>query len=202
MTKFGYGNFRGEITDTEISEFMEANGLGVTIYPDKALFINPDGDLINSKEDERQADGRTEDHRIVSDIIAEGEYMDTNPGLFWGAFHDKTRMIRYVPESNEALIEENQVPTTFQRDTLEKLVTDTLLKMHIKGLFEEDISKIITFANNPDGYQLTLTKVATPVAEEQDSKIEEHNFESTVDPFAEDDYSEEPDEDNDKLLFN
>lgn len=121
MTKFGYGNFRGEITDTEISEFMEANGLGVTIYPDKALFINPDGDLINSKEDERQADGRTEDHRIVSDIIAEGEYMDTNPGLFWGAFHDKTRMIRYVPESNEALIEENQVPTTFQRDTLEKL---------------------------------------------------------------------------------
>lgn len=83
-----------------------------------------------------------------------------------------------------------------------KSVTDTLLKMHIKGLFEEDISKIITFANNPDGYQLTLTKVATPVAEEQDSKIEEHNFESTVDPFAEDDYSEKPDEDNDKLLFN
>lgn len=42
MTKFGYGNFRGEITDTEISEFMEANGLGVTIYPDKSLFINPE----------------------------------------------------------------------------------------------------------------------------------------------------------------
>lgn len=121
MTKFGYENFRGEITSTEINEFMEANGLGVTIYPDKALFITPDGNLISSKEDERQADGRTEDHRIVSDLIAEGKYMDTNPGLFWGAFHNKTRMIRYVPESNEALIEANQTVTTFQADTLEKL---------------------------------------------------------------------------------
>lgn len=112
-----YEDANGYVSDEEIKRyFAEELEMGKTDNPYEALYILRDGTLISSIDDYGD---RSEDHRAITGLISEGDdYYRTSDGAnkFWSALHEKTGVIRVVPETGEALIAVNQKLSPAQQE--------------------------------------------------------------------------------------
>lgn len=115
-----YEDTNGYVSDEAIKRyFAEELEMGQTDNPYEALYILRDGTMIGSIDD---YGNRSEDHRAITGLISEGDdYYHTSDGAnkFWSALHEKTGVIRVVPETGEALIAVNQKLSPVQQEIIE-----------------------------------------------------------------------------------
>lgn len=116
-----YENKNGQVTDKQIKAYVEDYGYEMTDNLDEALYILRDGSMISGGYD---MGIRGEDHNMIVDLISEGVEKDKNSEgatNFWEALHQKTSLVRVVPETNSALIATGQQLTAPQRHTIDEL---------------------------------------------------------------------------------
>ena len=101
------------LTNEEIIELFEAEGVETTENLDEAIYILDDGTLISGMF----YDGcRTEDHRIIEVLFDD---IDRYTEDFWKQAHERTGMIQHVPESGWILVKQGQEPTAEQQQYFE-----------------------------------------------------------------------------------
>ncbi len=116
-----YENKDGQVTDEQIKAYVEDYGYEMTDNLDEALYILRDGSMISGGYD---MGIRGEDHNMIVDLISEGVEKDKNSEgatNFWKALHQKTSLVRVVPETNSALIATGQQLTAPQRHVIDEL---------------------------------------------------------------------------------
>lgn len=116
-----YENKDGQVTDEQIKAYVEDYGYEMTDNLDEALYILRDGSMISGGYD---MGIRGEDHNMIVDLISEGVEKDKNSEgatNFWKALHQKTSLVRVVPETNSALIATDQQLTAPQRHVIDEL---------------------------------------------------------------------------------
>lgn len=116
-----YENKDGQVTDEQIKAYVEDYGYEMTDSLDEALYILRDGSMISGGYD---MGIRGEDHNMIVDLISEGVEKDKNSKgatNFWKALHQKTSLVRVVPETNSALIATGQQLTAPQRHVIDEL---------------------------------------------------------------------------------
>ena len=116
-----YENKNGQVTDEQIKAYVEDYGYEMTDNLDEALYILRDGSMISGGYD---MGIRGEDHNMIVDLISEGVEKDKNSEgatNFWKALHQKTSLVRVVPETNSALIATGQQLTAPQRHVIDEL---------------------------------------------------------------------------------
>lgn len=116
-----YENKDGQATDEQIKAYVEDYGYEMTDNLDEALYILRDGSMISGGYD---MGIRGEDHNMIVDLISEGVEKDKNSEgatNFWKALHQKTSLVRVVPETNSALIATGQQLTAPQRHVIDEL---------------------------------------------------------------------------------
>ena len=116
-----YENKNGQVTDEKIKAYVEDYGYEMTDNLDEALYILRDGSMISGGYD---MGIRGEDHNMIVDLISEGVEKDKNSEgatNFWKALHQKTSLVRVVPETNSALIATGQQLTAPQRHVIDEL---------------------------------------------------------------------------------
>ena len=97
------------LTNDEIIEMFEAEGVETTDNLEEAIYILSDGTLISGMF----FDGmRTEDHRIIEILFDD---IDRNSNNFWEQAHERTGMIQHVPETSFILIKQGQETTEEQQ---------------------------------------------------------------------------------------
>lgn len=85
------------LTNSEIIEAFENEGVETTTKLSEAIYILSDGTLINGMF----YDGdRTEDHRIIEVLFDDIDRYTPN---FWSIAHERTGMIQHVPETSYIL---------------------------------------------------------------------------------------------------
>lgn len=98
-----------KLTNEQIIELFEAEGVETTEDINEAIYILDDGTLISGMF----YDGmRTEDHRIIEVLF---EDIDRYTKYFWEQAHERTGMIQHVPETSFILIKQGQEPTEEQK---------------------------------------------------------------------------------------
>lgn len=98
------------LTNEQIIELFEEEGVETTENLEEAIYILDDGTLISGMF----YDGcRTEDHRIIEVLFDD---IDRYTYDFWEQAHERTGMIQHVPESNWILIKQGQEPTPEQQE--------------------------------------------------------------------------------------
>lgn len=101
------------LTNEQIIELFEAEGVETTESLDEAIYILDDGTLISGMF----FDGmRTEDHRIIEVLFDD---IDRYTKDFWEQAHERTGMIQHVPETSFILIKQGQEPTAEQKQYFE-----------------------------------------------------------------------------------
>lgn len=101
------------LTNEEIIELFEAEGVETTESLDEAIYILDDGRMISGMF----FDGmRTEDHRIIEVLFDD---IDRYTKDFWEQAHERTGMIQHVPETSFILIKQGQEPTAEQKQYFE-----------------------------------------------------------------------------------
>lgn len=116
-----YENKDGQVTDEQIKAYVEDYGYEMTDNLDEALYILRDGSMISGGYD---MGIRGEDHNMIVDLISEGVEKNKNSegaNNFWKALHQKTNLVRVVPETNSALIATGQQLTAPQRHVIDEL---------------------------------------------------------------------------------
>lgn len=116
-----YENKDGQVTDEQIKAYVEDYGYEMTDNLDEALYILRDGSMISGGYD---MGIRGEDHNMIVDLISEGAEKNKNSEgatNFWKALHQKTSLVRVVPETNSALIATGQQLTAPQRHVIDEL---------------------------------------------------------------------------------
>ena len=116
-----YENNDGQVPDEQIKAYVEDYGYEMTDNLDEALYILRDGSMISGGYD---MGIRGEDHNMIVDLISEGVEKDKNSEgatNFWKALHQKTSLVRVVPETNSALIATGQQLTAPQRHVIDEL---------------------------------------------------------------------------------
>lgn len=116
-----YENKNGQVTDEQIKAYVEDYGYEMTDNLGEALYILRDGSMISGGYD---MGIRGEDHNMIVDLISEGVEKDKNSEgatNFWKALHQKTSLVRVVPETNSALIATGQQLTAPQRHVIDEL---------------------------------------------------------------------------------
>lgn len=116
-----YENKNGQVTDEQIKAYVEDYGYEMTDNLDEALYILRDGSMISGGYD---MGIRGEDHNMIVDLISEGVEKNKNSEgatNFWKALHQKTSLVRVVPETNSALIATGQQLTAPQRHVIDEL---------------------------------------------------------------------------------
>lgn len=116
-----YENKNGQVTDKQIKAYVEDYGYEMTDNLDEALYILRDGSMISGGYD---MGIRGEDHNMIVGLISEGVEKDKNSEgatNFWEALHQKTSLVRVVPETNSALIATGQQLTAPQRHVIDEL---------------------------------------------------------------------------------
>lgn len=85
------------LTNSEIIEAFENEGVETTTKLSEAIYILSDGTLISGMF----YDGdRTEDHRIIEVLFDDIDRYTPN---FWSIAHERTGMIQHVPETSYIL---------------------------------------------------------------------------------------------------
>lgn len=116
-----YENKDGQVTDEQIKAYVEDYGYEMTDNLGEALYILRDGSMISGGYD---MGIRGEDHNMIVDLISEGVEKNKNSEgatNFWKALHQKTSLVRVVPETNSALIATGQQLTAPQRHVIDEL---------------------------------------------------------------------------------
>ena len=98
-----------KLTNEQIIEAFENEGIETTIDINEAIYILSDGTLISGMF----YDGdRTEDHRIIEILFDDINRYDND---FWKLAHERTGMIQHVPETSYILKTVSQEVTTEQK---------------------------------------------------------------------------------------
>lgn len=122
MTRTEYEQDNGQVSDQAIKQFAKDNDLVMTNDINRAIYLLRDGSMIAGEYDEDPyADCRVGDHRCIMGLTSEGDDFyksDSNQIKFWDKLHEKTQLVRLVPETNEALIIEGQKLTNKQKEML------------------------------------------------------------------------------------
>lgn len=101
------------LTNQQIIEMFEAEGVETTENLEEAIYILSDGTLISGMF----YDGdRTEDHRIIEILFDDIDRYTPN---FWQQAHQRTGMIQHVPETSFILIKQGQEVTEDQAQYFE-----------------------------------------------------------------------------------
>lgn len=96
------------LTNEQIIEMFENEGVETTTELEEAIYILDDGQMISGMF----YDGcRTEDHRIIEVLFDD---IDRYSNDFWELAHERTGMIQHVPETSFILYKENQEITPEQ----------------------------------------------------------------------------------------
>ena len=114
---------KNEYIEEQLENFPDQNDLvkalfeeGVIFTDDitQAIWVFPKGTMISG---EFEYGSRGQDHRIIETSVFKH---NRNDGIkFWNEVHEKYNVIRLTPETNQALIKENQPITRNQRDLVE-----------------------------------------------------------------------------------
>lgn len=116
-----YENNNGFVSDEQIKAYVKDNDSQLTNDLDEALYILRDGSMISGMYD---AGIRGDDHRMIEGLISEGKEMyqsDEATVNFWQKLHEKTSLVRVVPETKQALIARGQSLTVKQREIINQL---------------------------------------------------------------------------------
>jgi hypothetical protein len=97
----------------EIANTLEENGYTFTTNPKEAIYIFPDGSMIDGCFD---YGSRGEDHRMIECLMESNRY-DKN---FWDDVHSQLNVVRLVPETMYALIAKGQQLTKQQLKIINK----------------------------------------------------------------------------------
>lgn len=119
MTK--YENQNGLVTDDQVKAYVLDNDSQLTDNINEALYILRDGSMISGMY---EYGIRGDDHRMIEGLISEGETMHQNDQAtvdFWKALHQKTGLVRVVPETKQALIAKGQKLTANQKEAIDEL---------------------------------------------------------------------------------
>ena len=103
------------ITNEQIIEMFEADGIETTDNLDESIYILDDGTMISGMF----YDGdRTEDHRVIEVLFDDIDRYTSN---FWSIAHERTGMIQHVPECNQLLINKTNVLSDEQMEIVEQV---------------------------------------------------------------------------------
>ena len=103
------------ITNEQIIEMFEAEGIETTDNLNESVYILDDGTMISGMF----YDGdRTEDHRIIEILFDDIDRYTPN---FWSIAHERTGMIQHVPECNQLLINKTNVLSDEQMEIVEQV---------------------------------------------------------------------------------
>lgn len=127
LTPTKYEEPDGHVTNQAIRQYVEDSAMMMTTDFAVAIYLLTDGSLISGESDLSAHHGnRVLDHRVISDLIAEGQdykggnfYQLGETGTFWQALQTKTSMVMLVPETKEALIAKNQTLTPIQKQLIQ-----------------------------------------------------------------------------------
>lgn len=97
------------MTDQEVFEYFKDCGLDAVDNPDIALYIMKNGMMIGDPLDEEEGIRGT-DHQVALGLTDASLSYEKR----WKKLHEETGLIRYVPETGEALIAEKQELTYAQ----------------------------------------------------------------------------------------
>jgi hypothetical protein len=102
------------IMNTEtINTILEENGYQLTNNPKEAIYIFPNGEMIDGGFD---CGSRGEDHRMIECFMDSDRYDDN----FWNDVHDQLKVVRLVPETMYALIAVDQELTKEQLNIIKE----------------------------------------------------------------------------------
>ena len=103
------------ITNEQIIEMFEAEGIETTDNLNESIYILDDGTMISGMF----YDGdRTEDHRVIEVLFDD---IDRYTNNFWELAHERTGMIQHVPECNQLLINKTNVLSDEQLEIVEQM---------------------------------------------------------------------------------
>ena len=122
MTRTEYEQADGTVSDQAIKQFAKDNDLAMTNDINRAIYLLRDGSMIEGEYDEDPySNCRVGDHRCIMGLTSEADEFynsDSNQIRFWDKLHEKTQLVRLVPETNEALIIKGQKLTDKQEEIL------------------------------------------------------------------------------------
>lgn len=98
---------------TNLLELLEEDGYSLTNNIQHAIYIFPNGDMIDGGFD---CGSRGEDHRMIECLMNIDRY-DNN---FWESVHAQLQVVRLVPETKFALIANGQTLTDKQIQAIKK----------------------------------------------------------------------------------
>lgn len=96
------------MTDSLIIRELEFNGYSLTDNPYEAIYVMRNGNLISGDFD---MGIRGTDHRMVECLVNTNRYKDD----LWDVVHNNLGLVRLVPETKIALINEKQELTQVQK---------------------------------------------------------------------------------------
>ena len=103
------------LTNEQIIEMFEAEGIETTDNIDESIYILDDGTMISGMF----CDGdRTEDHRVIEVLFDD---IDRYTNNFWELAHERTGMIQHVPECNQLLINKSNVLSDEQLEIVKQM---------------------------------------------------------------------------------
>ena len=101
---------------TNLKEICITEGIELTQLPDHAIYILPDGSLIDGCFYDNE---RSEDHRLA-ESLSEFDRYDGN--RFWLDLFNNLNMIMLVPETKTILITKQQTITLAQTEQMNMLI--------------------------------------------------------------------------------
>ena len=101
---------------TNLKEICITEGIELTQLPDHAIYILPDGSLIDGCFYDNE---RSEHHRLA-ESLSEFDRYDGN--RFWLELFDNLNMIMLVPETKTILITKQQTITAKQTEQMNMLI--------------------------------------------------------------------------------
>lgn len=107
------------MTDQEVLNYFRECGLDAVDNSDVALYIMRNGMMIGDPLDEEEGERGT-DHQVALGMVDD----DLSFEKRWKKLHEDTGLVRYAPETGEALIEQKQVLTSAQMALIDELNAD------------------------------------------------------------------------------
>lgn len=95
-------------------EKLTENEVKLTTDPKEAIYILPDGQMVDGEFDMGM---RGVDHRVIECAIDSSR----DDKEFWNEVHEKYQLVRLVPETDTALISTTQQLTSKQKEIIDSL---------------------------------------------------------------------------------
>ncbi|WP_317395512.1 hypothetical protein [Faecalicoccus pleomorphus] len=103
------------MTDQEIVDCLEEEGIERTENSEEAIYILRNGQMISGMYYDGST--RTEDHLCIELCF---DTIDRYTDGFWGIVHEQLGVVRVVPETQKLLIMENQELTPEQEEQMKQ----------------------------------------------------------------------------------